>query len=567
MRFRALACDYDGTLARHGTVDDATVAALRRLRDSGRRLVLVTGRRLDDLATVCPHIDLFDRVVAENGCLLYRPASREEVLLAEAPPPAFARTLAARGIRPLDVGRVIVGTWEPNDPIVLDTIRDLGLELQVVFNKGAVMVVPSGANKASGLRAALAELGLSPHNAVGVGDAENDHAFLSICECAVAVANALPALKERSDWVTAGDHGAGVVELVERWLDDDLASLARGLRRHHVLLGMRAADEPLFLPPAGVSMLLAGASGSGKSTLAAGLLERLAGAGYQFCLVDPEGDYEHLAAAAALGDARRQPGHDEILDLLARPEQSLIANLLGVPLADRPAYFAGLMPRLLEERARSGRPHWIVIDEAHHLLPALADPLQTLPQALDGVLLITVHPDHLPAAALAAMDTVVAVGPDAAAAIAALPEARDALPDGAPDVANGEALAWSRHFGGGLVRFRIVAPEAQRRRHQRKYAEGALGADKSFYFRGPDGRLNLRAQNLAMFVQLGDGVDDDTWLHHLRAGDYSRWFRRAIKDDDLADEAARVESDEDLDASDSRAHIRAAIEARYTLPA
>jgi hypothetical protein len=99
------------------------------------------------------------------------------------------------------------------------------------------MVLPSGVNKATGLQIALKEMRLSPHNAVGVGDAENDHVFLSMCECSVAVANALPALKERADWVTNGSHGAGVEELIEKLLSEDLASLAPRLKRHHILLG------------------------------------------------------------------------------------------------------------------------------------------------------------------------------------------------------------------------------------------------------------------------------------------------------------------------------------------
>ena len=102
---------------------------------------------------------------------------------------------------------------------MLETIRDLGLELQVIFNKGAVMVLPAGVNKASGLVAALDELGLSPHNVVGVGDAENDHAFLAACECAVAVANALPTIKERADHVTAGEDGDGVRELIDALIE------------------------------------------------------------------------------------------------------------------------------------------------------------------------------------------------------------------------------------------------------------------------------------------------------------------------------------------------------------
>src|SRR5882762_622369 len=215
MRYLVLACDYDGTLASDGVVSEETLAALQRLRDSGRKLILVTGRELENLLEIFPAIDLFDRVVAENGGVLYRPANREHKTLGEAPPTEFVEALRARGVSPLSVGHCIVSTWQPNENAVLETIRDLGLELQVIFNKGAVMILPSGTNKATGLAAALDELGLSPRNVVGVGDAENDHAFLAVCECAVAVANALPMLKERADLVTAGARGAGVVELIE----------------------------------------------------------------------------------------------------------------------------------------------------------------------------------------------------------------------------------------------------------------------------------------------------------------------------------------------------------------
>src|SRR5439155_3478388 len=113
-------------------------------------------------------------------------------------------------------------TWETHENAGLQAIHDLGLEMQVIFNKGAVMVLPAGVNKATGLTAVLKEMGLSPHNAVGVGDAENDHAFLRLCEFSAAVANALPALKEASDLVTAADHGAGVAELIAVMVATDL---------------------------------------------------------------------------------------------------------------------------------------------------------------------------------------------------------------------------------------------------------------------------------------------------------------------------------------------------------
>ncbi len=226
MHYLALATDYDGTLASDGRVDDETIAALDRLRDSGRRLILVTGRHLDDLLNVFPEINLCEWVVLENGALLYQPATRQEKPLGAPPPEEFVKALQQQGVDPLAVGRVIVATWHPHENTVLDVIRDLGLEYQVIFNKGAVMVLPSGVNKASGLSAALKELGLSPHNTVAIGDAENDQALLDCCGCGVAVANALPMLKERADFVTKGDRGAGVVELIDKLIASDLAELA-----------------------------------------------------------------------------------------------------------------------------------------------------------------------------------------------------------------------------------------------------------------------------------------------------------------------------------------------------
>jgi hypothetical protein len=221
MHFLLLAADYDGTLACDGKVDDKTLDALARLKASGRKLVLVTGRHLPDLEQIFPQLELFDRVVAENGALLYQSATGQEKLLAEAAEPRLISLLKQKGI-PISVGRVIIATWQPYDTAVLSAIRELGLELQLIFNKGAVMVLPSGVNKATGLRAALDELGISLHNVVAVGDAENDHAFLRISECAVAVANALPSLKEHADVVMDAPRGAGVTELIERLLADDL---------------------------------------------------------------------------------------------------------------------------------------------------------------------------------------------------------------------------------------------------------------------------------------------------------------------------------------------------------
>jgi HAD superfamily hydrolase (TIGR01484 family) len=229
MRYLVLATDYDGTLASEGRVDDRTVLALAPLRASGRRLVLVTGRLLADLLRVFPRADAFDVVVAENGGTLWRPGE-EERALAPAPPPGFVAELRARGV-PSDAGRVVVATTEPHDAEVLNAIHALGLDLQLVFNKGAVMILPPGVNKASGLAAALEALGLPDAGVVAIGDAENDIVMLRASACGVAVQNALPAVKREARLVTRGARGAGVVEVVEGLLADDLAAVSAPPRR------------------------------------------------------------------------------------------------------------------------------------------------------------------------------------------------------------------------------------------------------------------------------------------------------------------------------------------------
>lgn len=566
MRYHALAADYDGTLATNGQVGETTINALERLLASGRKLIMVTGRELDELESVFPHLHLFHRVVAENGGWLYRPATRDHKRLATPPPDEFVKELQRRGVAPLSVGCGIVATWEPHEKTVLEVIRDLGLELQVIFNKGAVMVLPAGVNKATGLTVALRELGLSAHNVVGIGDAENDHAFLSLCECAVAVSNALPILKERADWVTKGDHGDGVNELIDALLADDLGGLENRLTRHHIVLGTAETGGDVRIPPYGPNLLVTGSSGSGKSMLTTGLLERVAERCYQFCVIDPEGDYEGLEGTVVLGDSQHVPTVKEVLQLLQNPDENVVVNLLGLPLQDRPAFFVGLLPQLQELRARTGRPHWIVVDEAHHLLPASWDPTTlTLSQELQNILFVTVHPDHLAPAVLSSVEMVVAVGESPAAILKSFSAARrQEPPDWAARLEQGQALFWPLCHGDPVV-IRIAHARAERRRHRRKYAEGELAPDESFYFQGPEGKLNLRAQNLILFTQIAEGVDDATWMYHLNRCDYSEWFRNAIKDEALAEHAARIEATPDITPTESKALIKAAIEDHYTL--
>jgi hypothetical protein len=566
MRYRALACDYDGTIAHNGKVDDATVAALEKARESGRRLILVTGRTLPDLRDVFSRFDLFDILVVENGAVLYKPDGPEEMVLGDPPASVFVDELRKRRIEPLSQGRVIVATWEPHETLILALIREFGLELQVIFNKGAVMVLPSGINKATGLEAALTELKLSPHNTVGVGDAENDHAFLALCGCGVCVANALPVLKEQVDFVTLSDRGAGVAELVEKLIGSDLRDCESWTRRPMVVLGSRPDGSEISVTPLRESLIVTGASGSGKSTLARGIVESLSAHQFQFCIVDPEGDYEGLDNTVMLGNAEREPSLDEVCGVLERPEENVVINLLNVAIESRAEFFSRILDRLAQLYRETGRPHQLILDEAHHLVPASAQPEQAIDEHCQSLLLITVHPEHVANPVLRLISVVAAVGKEPQQAIRAFAEAAGAeMPEMPDDGANGAALFWRR--GEKQVHgFHIAPPRSERKRHQRKYAEGTLGDDRCFYFTGPDGKMHLKAQNLMVFLQLAEGVDDETWLYHLKRGDYSRWVRECIKDDPLASEVERIERSP-APPDETRAQMRAEIGARYTAPA
>lgn len=565
MRYHALAADYDGTLAHHGRVSEETWAALVKLRGSGRKVILVTGRELPELLELIPDPTVFDRIVAENGALIYDPAKKTEHPVAPGPPADFVAELQKRGVDRISVGRVIVATWEPYQQTVLDVIRDLGLELQVIFNKGAVMVLPSGVNKASGLAEALASLGLSRHNVVAVGDAENDHALLQTVECGAAVANALPALKTTADIVTERDHGAGVAELIDCIVDEDLARTATRLKRHYIRLG-KDGDREVGIDPYSANVMVCGTSGSGKSTLTTGLLERMCAGGYQFAIVDPEGDYTTLDFAVVLGGSQRAPLPEEVIDILAAGKDNVVANLLGVAVEHRPEVCLELLPALAELRARSGRPHWLVVDEAHHLLPASWKPASEIEMRAHGTLYITVHPGSVTPKIISTINTVIAVGERPEVTIREFCEAAGIeMPEVEPieKLAPGTVVYWK--IGEAPVVVVTEKPEGERTRHSRKYAEGNLGPDRAFVFRGRDGKLNLRAPNLHLFLHLGDGVDDDTWQFHLENHHYSGWLRTQVKDGELADEVEAIERAE-LAPAESRARIRACVDKRYTLP-
>jgi len=355
-----------------------------------------------------------------------------------------------------------------------------------------------------------------------------------------------------------------VTELVDLMLRDDVKLIPR--RRHSLSLGVDRTGAEIGIAPQEGSVLIAGSSGVGKSTLATAFTEQMAERRFEFCIFDPEGDYDELENAVSIGDPATPPQIEEALDLIERVGTSVVINTQNFNIEERPDFFAALLPRLAALRARCGRPHWLLIDEAHHLLPVKRGEVAALlPKSLPAVIFITVHPEALSPEALRTVDTVIAVGSEAGRVIERFCAAAGlGQPTGLAEPHDDEVLYWQRK--GGTRAVKACRPRQTHRRHTRKYAEGDFGEEGSFYFRGPNGRLKLRAHNLRIFLQIAEGVDDPTWEHHRKAHDYSIWFRDVIHDAELAAEAEAAESDAALDARASRARIAEAVARRYTVP-
>lgn len=562
MRYQLLASDYDGTLANQGLVSPEIVEKLRALQATGRKIVLVTGREMKDLVLVFPEYKVFDHIVAENGAVIHHTSTGEEKLLGQSPGAEFVRELQRKGVHPLSVGKVIVATWVPHEQAVLDVIKASGSEYQVIFNKGAVMILPPGINKATGLLALLRQLQLSPHNCVGVGDAENDSSLLQAAEAAVAVSNALPALKGMADWVTPSGHGKGVAELIDALIDNDLSSLDKRMTRHYPDLGTLPGGGVFTISPWRSGILVAGVSGGGKTTFTISILESFIRKEYQFCLIDPEGDYLDLPGATIVGDESSLPPIEEIRQLLKEPRQNLVICTLSVPLHDRPACFMRLLDVLVGLRREYSRPHWLIMDEAHHLVPGPSEITDHFPVDFNNFIVISTSPHALHTSALAKIGMIISIGENAAYPFEQFGQLLQCeVPTEIPKLAEGEICVWER--GSSMVPFvvRYNQPHQLLQRHKKKYAQGDMG-DNSFIFTGEERRLHLVANNLMLFLHIAEGVDIETWLYHLYRKDFTNWFRKTIHDEDLA--RVGEEAEKMKDASASRRRVLDFIAQKYT---
>ena len=553
MIVRALACDYDGTLTSQDRLGPAALAALGRARERGLRLVLVTGRTFFELTRVCDRLDLFDAVVAENGAVLYFPASGVLRDQAPAPSPRLLAELDRRGIA-YRLGRIVVDAARADEPRVRDALEAAALDLELVYNRGALMLLPPGVSKGTGVRQVLRELGLSFHDILGVGDAENDGPLFDACGFTACPGSADAALRSRADWVLDGPDGEAVVEGITRGvLDGGLVPAA--VARHRIQVGWAAeTSEPVTIPTRGVNVLVQGDPLSGKSWLAGALVERLVARRYAVCVIDPEGDHPLLARLPGVtGVAVQSVGALDVAlgELEHDPAACLVADLSALPHAHRLRAVDRGLDRIRDLRQRVGRPHWVVLDEAHYSLHrdgvgetgVAADTkgfcLSTYraswirPRVIDTVDVFLLARTTLPDELAFLRTTLGRLTPDAERVVAVLPE----LPSGRfVLVQKGEGPA------AGPVTLVPVPRETAHVRHLTKYAEGTVGADQRFFFRHPDGRLAATADSLSAFRRAVAEVGDDVLAYHAGRGDFSRWVVGVFSDPMLGQQLRKIEA-------------------------
>jgi hypothetical protein len=310
-------------------------------------VLLVTGRRLDDLRRVCPDLGCFDVVVGENGAVLEFPASGRHVTLGRRPPRRFIESLQQRSVD-FALGETVVEMPAASAPTVLDAVRAFELPLFLAFNRERLMLLPPAVSKSTGLRQALGELRLSVHNAVGIGDAENDHDLLDVCEVGVAVAWGSAALRSVADEVVEGIHPSAVAGYIRRLLQQPRLSASQ-MGRRTISLGRQHDGTPLTLAIRGRTIVIAGEPGSGKSWLAGLVCEQMILQGYCVCAIDPEGDYrslESLPNVITMGGDEPAPSAREIVKALRHPDVSLIVDLSQMTHVQKLDYVRTLLPLL-----------------------------------------------------------------------------------------------------------------------------------------------------------------------------------------------------------------------------
>jgi hydroxymethylpyrimidine pyrophosphatase-like HAD family hydrolase len=548
MKFRVLALDYDGTIAQDGKLDPDVKRAIVEARARGVVVVLVTGRILSELEKVVGDLSFLDAIVAENGAVLsfLRGHSR---LLGERPPAIFLEELRRRGIDFL-AGECVVESDADLAPQVLAVIRQLELPLSLLFNRDRLMVLPQGVSKGVGLRAALATLRLSVHNAIGIGDAENDHDLLASCEIGVAVGWGSQALKQRADEILEGKGPCAVAGYIQR-IKEELRLPPERMGRYRLWLGREKDGTLVTVGIRGRNVLIAGETQSGKSWVTGLTSEQLILLGYSVCVIDAEGDYrtlESLPGVVLFTGGDSPPDLPDVARALQHPDMSAVIDLSHIGHREKVQYLYALLPMLAALRRTTGLPHRIIIDEAHYFLhePNVKDLLDL---NLGAYTLVTcrlsdLHPDVRQAVEAIVVKRI--TDPAEVRALVAMAghpgiEQRWQAVLGQLKIDEAVLLPRSEEADGGLRPFNLLSRLTSHVRHKAKYVDTQLTWEQAFVFTQNGRPIGPAVRTLRDFIAPLKALPLAVVLAHAQRGDFSNWFASVLHDHMLASNIRKIE--------------------------
>jgi hydroxymethylpyrimidine pyrophosphatase-like HAD family hydrolase len=571
MKFGVLALDYDGTIARDGALEPEVKTSILEARARGIVVVLVTFRILSDLRQAAGDLKFVDAVVAENGAVLAFPNGQSK-LIGYPPPQVFLDELRCCGIA-FKTGQCIVEADAASAPQILAVIREFELPLVLLFNRSRLMVLPQAISKGTGLRAALNTLRLSVHNAIAIGDAENDHDLLATCEIAVAVGWGSAALQKEADDILHGDGPRAVAEYIQRAAKEIRLPHPR-IGRRCITLGTVEDGGPLSFDVRGRNILVVGDPQSGKSWVTGLGCEEMILQGYCVCVIDPEGDYgelESLPGVVVMGSDDPPPDIPDVARALRHFDLSVVIDLSREPYEEKINYLRALLPVLASLRRTTGLPHRIVVDEAHYFLrePNIK---QLLDLELGAYAVVTYRPSDLHPDLRRGIEVIVAkrlTSPQEVQTLLTMTGDRNAKSEwtlalGALGNSEAALLPGSEEAGGRLQRFKLLPRLTSHVRHKTKYFDLQLAGGQEFVFTDNGKAIGPPARSLKQFVLLLASTPVTSLAGHARRGDFSRWIAEVFCDHRLASDVRKIEQRYRLGhLDDVRQSLATLIQERY----
>jgi len=548
MLLRSIALDYDGTIAVNGILDPHVREAITNARRRGLLVIIVTGRILRELRRVAGELDFVDGVVAENGAVLLL-ANGHRRLLAPPPSPILLNKLRDRNIE-FTVGRCLIDLDAEHASAVMSVIRELELPLVLSFNRNRLMVLPQAISKASGLKEIFNILGTSIHNAIGIGDAENDYDLLRCCEYGIAVEWAPHLLKEEADFVLTGQGPEVVAEYIS--VASQANRLPPGLRKHRKLvLESIAGQASLEISIRGRNILVAGDTKSGKSWLAGLFCEQMILQHYTILVFDPEGDYTSLTSlpnTIVFGGGRYLPAEDDLINILHQG-LNLVLDLSHLDQSEKYNYVRKHLPLAANYRRSRGYPHFILLDECHYFL----DNSYTngiLDYETGAYLLVTYRPSQLPPDVRKSFEVVVSTRMVDKQEVDILMQVADADQDKSDwfstlqnlETTEAAMLPPTEEAGGTIHRFTVAPRLTLHVRHRSKYFERPVAPSQAFVFTENGAQVGVQSLTLVELLAGIKTVPENVVLEHIQRHDFSQWVSMATGDHDFAASVYKIEA-------------------------